>query len=207
MRATDDAGAALPLFPLRAVLFPGGRLGLRVFEVRYVDLVGRCLRDARPFGVVCLRDGSEAGRGTVRLEDVGTLATIAEVDSEQPGILKLRCTGGRRFRIADTPLQLPDGLWQAAVDTVDDDGPEAPAAAMQATVAALAQAIRSLQAQHALPFDPPFRLDDAGWVANRWCEILPIPLAARQRLMALESPSMRLQLVDEYLRGKQVVGD
>jgi Lon protease-like protein len=195
------------LFPLQTVLFPGGRLGLKVFEARYLDLIGQCLRGSTPFGVVCLRQGSEAGRGAVRLEDVGTLATIVEVDGEQPGILKVRCTGGPRFRIAEPAQQQPDGLWQAVVDAVDDDPVESPAPPMMATVTALGQAIRSLQAQDALPFDPPFRLDEAGWVANRWCEILPISLAAKQRLMALESPSIRLQLVDEYLRGKQVVSD
>jgi hypothetical protein len=76
---------------------------------------------------------------------------------------------------------------------------------MLATVTALAQAIAKLKAQDSLPFLEPFRLDDAGWVANRWCEILPISLAAKQKLMALESPSARLQIVDEYLRGKQVI--
>ncbi len=78
---------------------------------------------------------------------------------------------------------------------------------MQATVEALAQAIESLDAQHAAPVAGPPRLDDAGWVANRWCELLPVPLAAKQRLMALEDPALRLELVDEYLRGRQVVGD
>jgi Lon protease-like protein len=205
--ADTPPASPLPLFPLQTVLFPGGRLGLKVFEARYLDLIGQCLRGSTPFGVVCLRQGSEAGRGAVRLEDVGTLATIVEVDGEQPGILKVRGTGGPRFRIAEPAQQQPDGLWQAVVDAVDDDPVESPAPPMMATVTALGQAIRSLQAQDALPFDPPFRLDEAGWVANRWCEILPISLAATQRLMALESPSIRLQLVDEYLRGKQVVSD
>jgi hypothetical protein len=52
-----DTGAmtALPLFPLRSVLFPGGLLGLKVFEARYLDLIGQCLRQQRPFGVVALR--------------------------------------------------------------------------------------------------------------------------------------------------------
>ncbi|MEP7281587.1 MAG: LON peptidase substrate-binding domain-containing protein [Rubrivivax sp.] len=212
MRSTDGACAAgashlLPLFPLQAVLFPGGRLGLKVFEARYLDLVGDCLRRAQPFGVVCLRQGVDTGRGDVRIEDVGTLAQIVDVDGEQAGILRVRCSGAQRFRLADTPRQQTDGLWQAPVDPVDDDPTELPAPAMRPTVEALAQAIESLRAQEALPFDEPFRLDDAGWVANRWCEILPISLAAKQRLMALESPSVRLQLVDEYLRGKQVIGD
>jgi len=199
--------AALPLFPLQAVLFPGGLLGLKVFEARYLDLVSRCLRERRPFGVVCLRQGAEAGGGTVQLEPVGTLAHIDEVDGDQPGILRVRCTGGSRFELAAAPVQQPGGLWVASVTLLADDPVELPAPAMLATVKALAQAIQSLKAQDALPFLEPFRLDDAGWVANRWCEILPISLAAKQRLMALESPSVRLQLVDEYLRGKQVVSD
>jgi Lon protease-like protein len=49
----------LPLFPLRTVLFPGGRLPLKIFEARYLDLVSRCLRQRTPFGVVCLQQGGE----------------------------------------------------------------------------------------------------------------------------------------------------
>ena len=52
---------------------------------------------------------------------------------------------------------------------------------------------------------PPYRLDDCGWVANRWCELLPLPLAARQKLMALDDPVIRLSLVDGYLRDKKVI--
>ena len=64
MRATDvtaDA-AELPLFPLQAVLFPGGRLSLKIFEARYLDLIGVCVRERRPFGVVMLRSGHEVRR-------------------------------------------------------------------------------------------------------------------------------------------------
>ena len=54
-------------------------------------------------------------------------------------------------------------------------------------------------------FAKPYRLDDAGWVANRWCELLPITMAAKQKLMELEDPVIRLSLVDGYLRDKNVV--
>ncbi len=40
---------SLPLFPLDTVLFPGGWLPLRVFEVRYLDMIGRCQRAGAPF--------------------------------------------------------------------------------------------------------------------------------------------------------------
>ncbi len=199
--------AELPLFPLQAVLFPGGLLRLKVFEARYLDLIGRCLRSREPFGVVCLKQGSEV-RGVdsepVRFESIGVLARLAEVDAPQPGILRVSCTGEQRFAAAQ-PHQRPDGLWCAQVRMLAADAPLAPPAELAQTVAALSNAIEALQAQGQVPFAEPYRLDEAGWVANRWCELLPISLQARQRLMELDQPVQRLKLVDDFLRGKGVV--
>ena len=196
----------LPLFPLQSVLFPGAQLSLRVFEARYLDLISRCLREQQPFGAICLRQGSEV-RSTdeaVLLETTGVLAKLEEVDAEQAGVLRVRCLGTQRFEI-DEPLQLPDGLWTARAWLIDDDAVVAPSESLVPTVRALANAIGALERKGGSPFLKPYRFDDAGWVANRWCELLPISLAAKQKLMALEDPQMRLRLVDEYLRGKGVV--
>jgi hypothetical protein len=196
----------LALFPLQSVLFPGAQLQLRVFEARYLDLVSRCLREQQPFGAICLRQGSEV-RGdddAVLLESTGVLAQLEEVDAEQAGMLRVRCLGTQRFEI-DEPVQQPDGLWTARAWLIDDDVNVAPPEAMLATVRALANAIGALERKAGSPFLKPYRFDDAGWVANRWCELLPISLAAKQKLMALEDPLVRLRLVDEYLRGKGVV--
>jgi Lon protease-like protein len=196
----------LPLFPLQSVLFPGAQLTLRVFEVRYLDLVSHCLREQQPFGAICLRQGSEVRSAdeAVLLETTGVLAKLEEVDAEQAGVLRVRCLGTQRFEI-DEPLQQPDGLWTARAWLIDDDAVVAPAEALVPTVRALANAIGALERKGGSPFLKPYRFDDAGWVANRWCELLPISLAAKQKLMALEDPQMRLRLVDEYLRGKGVV--
>jgi len=205
----DASGDELPLFPLRSVLFPGGLLGLKVFEARYLDLVTDCLRRQRPFGVVCLLQGSDvrAGQHDARFESTGVLARLDDVDSEQAGLLRVRCTGTQRFRLLGTPRQQADGLWTTAFELLPDDAEQAPASEMLPTVKALASAIASLKAQGSAPFNEPYRLDDAGWVANRWCEILPIALGAKQKLMELPEPDIRLQLVHEYLRGKGVVED
>jgi uncharacterized protein len=206
--AADERIAALPLFPLRSVLFPGGLLALKVFEARYLDLVSDCLRRQQPFGVVCLLQGGEvrAGKGTsVCFESAGVLARLDDVDSEQPGVLRARCTGTRRFRLDGTAAQQADGLWVGSAALLDDDEAQVPSAELLPTVQALANAIATLKAQGADPFNLPHRLDDAGWVANRWCEILPISLGAKQKLMELDDPQVRLQLVHEYLRGKGVV--
>ena len=200
--------AALPLFPLRSVLFPGGLLALKVFEARYLDLMAECLRHQQPFGVVCLLQGGEVRAdktAAVRFESTGVLARLDDVDSEQPGVLRVRCTGTRRFRLEGATNQQPDGLWVGRAELLPDDAALPPNAAHLPTVQALANAIATLKAQGAEPFHLPHRLDDAGWVANRWCEILPISLSAKQKLMALDDPQLRLQLVHDYLRGKGVV--
>ncbi len=195
----------LPLFPLDMVLFPGAVLGLKIFEARYLDLMSECMRSGGPFGVIGLRKGTEAGPGNVQLEDVGTLAHIDELDAEQTGILHTRCHGGQRFRLAGAASQRSNGLWSAPVSLIADDPPRAPGPAVTATVAALEEAIQKLEQHDQLPFAPPYRLDDAGWVANRWCELLPISRSAKQKLMALDDPVIRLSLVDGYLRDKKII--
>ncbi len=211
-RLTPQWYEAVPLFPLQTVLFPGGILGLKVFEARYLDLMGHCLRQGEPFGVVCLKQGSEAQRpgagsateGSARLEACATLAQLEEVDADQPGILQIRCVGTSRVKLTH-PHQQANGLWRAQGIPVTPDEAVPPPEALQGSVQALVDAIASLREQGLEPFTVPHEMANAGWVANRWCEILPISLAAKQRLMELEDPVTRLQLVDEFLRTKGVV--
>ena len=201
----------LPLFPLQMVLFPDALLGLRVFEARYLDLMSECLRTQQPFGVICLKAGSEVGTAAgpqaqpVQMETVGTLAVLDEVDADEPGILRVRCHGGARFRMRGAPVQRDNGLWVVEAVALAPDTVRVPGTATLQTVQALAEAIKKLQAGERVPFAPPYRLDEAGWVANRWCELLPITLAAKQKLMELDDPVIRLSLVDGFLHDKKVV--
>jgi Lon protease-like protein len=201
---------ALPLFPLRTVLFPLGLLPLKIFEARYTDMVSRCLRQRQPFGVVCLKQGAEVraettGQEPTQFEAIGTLASIDDLDSAQAGILHIRCRGGQRFELDGPAQRQADGLWLGSAETLPDDLPGLPAPACLGSVEALARAITQLQAQGEQPFAKPYRLDDAGWVANRWCELLPLPLPAKQMLMALPDAATRLSLVHRFLTEQGVV--
>jgi Lon protease-like protein len=206
--------SSLPLFPLGAVLYPGGVLPLRIFEVRYLDMIGRCHKAGAPFGVVSLTEGSEVRRpadaGTPTgdgfaneaFSTVGTLATITEFSIPQPGLMVIRCTGAQRFEISRRE-KLKHGLWIADVSRLEDDQPVAIPPDLQGTADALGKLIKSLQmrdvAQTQMPLLAPYRLDDCSWVSNRWCELLPIPLELKQRLMELDNPLMRLELVSDIL--------
>ncbi len=199
----------LPLFPLKAVLFPGGVLPLRVFEARYMDMVRQCMKTASPFGVVLITRGGEIGEPAAT-EAVGTLARITAWDMPQLGLLHLRAVGGDRFRIVRRELQA-DGLQVARVEPIgpDDDPPldepYRPCADLLQRV--IDDASRPAddgdgeepEAVHSVPFEPPYRFDSSVWVGNRLCEFMPIPLRARQKLMELEDAAARLQLVRQFL--------
>lgn len=204
---------SLPLFPLGTVLYPGGMLPLRIFEVRYLDMIGKCHKTGAPFGVVSLTQGSEvrksdkrqAGGDGFALEEfsmVGTLAMIAEFAAPQPGLMMIRCEGAQRFEISSRQ-KLKHGLWIADVTRLDDDQSVKIPEDLQGTANALGKVIKSLQERNIpegqMPLATPYRLDDCGWVANRWCELLPIPLELKQRLMELDNPLVRLELVSDIL--------
>ncbi|HVZ45358.1 MAG TPA: LON peptidase substrate-binding domain-containing protein [Ramlibacter sp.] len=195
---------SLPLFPLAAVLFPGGVMPLRIFEVRYLDMIGRCRKAGAPFGVVSLTQGGEVRLPGVKeaFSRVGTLATITEFETPRPGLMLVRASGEQRFRITSSD-QLKHGLWVADVERVDSDQAVPVPDDLKVTSAALEKVITSLQerapAPDQAPVMPPWHLDDCGWVANRWCELLPLPIALKQRLMELENPLVRLELVSDVL--------
>lgn len=205
MASSNTLATGLPLFPLKAVLFPGGLLSLKVLEARYVDLVTNAMREQRAFGVVALRaDAGKLPEDSQHHEAIGTVAEIIDVDSERAGILQVRCRGVQRFAV-ESSRQQPGGLWLADTRALPNDALLAPTPGLLEAVRGLASAIASLKGRGSEPFLTPHRFDDAGWVANRWCEILPISTAAKQKLMELPDPMARLKLVDDFLRSRGVV--
>ncbi|VTU33202.1 LON peptidase substrate-binding domain-containing protein [Variovorax sp. RA8] len=203
---TQPLPQPLPLFPLGTVLFPGGFLPLRIFEVRYLDMIGKCHKAGTPFGVVSLTQGAEvrrAGAEAERFAGVGTLAEIREFEVPQVGLMQIACVGTQRFRVRTSALQT-HGLWTAEVDLVADDVALAVPDDLRAVSDALRRLVDTLEErrrgeQLRLPVQAPFRFNDCGWVANRWCELLPVPTELKQRLMELDSPLMRLELVGDLL--------
>ena len=95
----------LPLFPLSGVLFPFGRVPLKIFEPRYLDLVRDCMKSSSPFGVVWIRRGAEVvqrGRAAPELGDYGTCAHIVDWDQLPNGLLGITIEGAQRFELMET---------------------------------------------------------------------------------------------------------
>ncbi len=200
-------GPETPLFPLRSVLFPGGHLPLRIFEPRYLDMVQRCHAQGQPFGVVALTEGHEvrqrdgAGFRRETFHAVGTLARIDHFEHEQPGLIHLRTRGTQRFRLQGSRC-LSHGLWVGDLTLLPDDAAVPVPDDLRAASRQLQDLLASWRERagpEELPLQPPYAWDDAGWLANRWAELLPMPADDRQRLMAMDNPLLRLELVVDRL--------
>ncbi len=209
---------SLPIFPLGTVLYPGGFLPLQIFEVRYLDMIGKCHKAGAPFGVVSLTEGSEVQKpanataknsrpsgdayANEAFNTIGTLATITEYSVPQAGLMVIKCRGIHRFEITRRE-KLKHGLWIADVTRLEDDMPVSIPHDLQKTADALGKLIKGLLQSNTpadkMPLLPPYHLDDCGWVANRWCELLPMPVPLKQRLMELDNPLVRLELVCDIL--------
>ena len=184
----------VPLFPLNVVLFPGGPLPLRIFETRYIDMVGERMRSDGPFGAVLIRDGVAAG-GPAATFKTGTLARITDFYQGSDGLLGITAIGEQRFRLLDAE-RASNGLNIGTIERIPDEL----AVPLPTGAQALADILSSVLDDLGKLYETlPRRLDDAGWVANRFIEILPLRLDQKQALLEDNDPLARLELVREAL--------
>lgn len=112
----------LAMFPLGSVLFPHMPVLLRVFEDRYLAMLGEILQDEpAEFGITLIERGQEVGGGEQRF-GVGTVAQITQMDTAE-GSVVLVAEGERRIRVVEwleddpypraTVETLPELEWDA----------------------------------------------------------------------------------------------
>ena len=113
------------LFPLELVLLPTERVPLHIFEPRYKELIGECLRSGHEFGLL-LED--ESGR-----RDIGTRAAVVEVlQVFDDGRMNVVVEGRRRFRLVE--LTAGREFLTGEVEPVEDDPDPAPPEEVEAAL-------------------------------------------------------------------------
>ena len=178
----------LPLFPLKTVLFPGGLLPLRIFEPRYVDMVGRCMREGSPFGVVLIRAGAEVGE-VGETAELGTSARIIDFNKLPDGLLGITCQGEHKLRVLQRS-QRADGLYVGEVEYLPAEPKVALPPRFQTLADLLRKVLPSLGEPHA---SMPSDYTDASWVGCRLAEVLPLGMSDKLNLLQLEDPIARLE--------------
>ncbi len=173
----------LPLFPLELVLFPDTPLPLHIFEPRYKEMIGECLTQKAPFGLV---RAVEKG-----LAEVGCTADILEVTKKyDDGRMDILTEGRRRFEIQQLDQQR--AFLRGAVEYFDDSpGRASPqkvsrAAELQKELLSLAGATES-----AVEADHP-------QLSFQLAAALPLDLDFKQTLLGMRSEPERLKSVVEY---------
>ena len=175
------------------MLFPGGRLPLRIFEQRYLEMAKACLKDNAPFGVCLIHEGKEVGAPALPV-GVGCLARLADWDMPQLGVLQVTARGESRFRIRSRRVQA-DGLARGTIERL----PEGSDAPVPEAAARYVKLLERLIEQHPGLLERPHRLDSSAWVSARLAELLPLPLAAKQSLLELGDGGARLQHLDALI--------
>jgi Lon protease-like protein len=183
---------SLPLFPLATVLFPGGRLALRIFEPRYLDLVRECARAQRGFGVCLILAGREVGEPALPAA-IGCEARIVDFSTSEDGLLAIVVEGGRRFRVERTRIR-DNGLVVGDVAWLHE-----PAAERVRPEHHLLSVVLGRLCERAGDACAKAELEDAEWVGWRLGEWLPLTHAQRQGLLQEDDPHQRLQRLVEQL--------
>jgi uncharacterized protein len=158
-----------------------------------MDMARTCFREGTPFGICLIAEGGEVGTPAVPV-NTGVLARIDKWDMEHVGVLMVEIVGGQRFKFGAYSVDA-GGLLHADVTLIEED----PRADFPEGTRQASNVLQSIAQKLPDRVREPHRYGDAGWVANRLAELLPIPNKAKQMLMEMLDPSARLTVIHRFL--------
>lgn len=183
------ANDRLPLFPLQAVLLPEEILPLHIFEERYKEMIGMCLDENLPFGIVLT---GESG-----IRQFGCTARIAEVTQKFPdGRMNIAAQGEKRFRIRQTYDE--ESYLTADVEFFGDVGGEAPSADL---VNEIIQAFRAGGGNTDLLSEE--MIEDPARLSFKIGAALKLPLPDKEALLESDSLEDRLRSLVKMIEEKK----
>jgi Lon protease-like protein len=174
----------LPLFPLEIVVFPGAPLPLHIFEPRYKEMIGECLAESRPFGMVRAKENA--------LSAIGCSARIINIIKKyEDGRLDIAAEGAQRFEIIQVNQER--SFLQAEVAFFDDE-PSIVSKNAADTVIKLHEQLFAVMGQ-------TVEVDrDAAYLSYRLAQDLPVDLDFKQTLLEMKSEAERVEILTEYYR-------
>jgi Lon protease-like protein len=190
---------SLPLFPLDTVLFPGCWLDLQIFEARYLDMIGQCMKQGDGFGVVCIREGEQVGKAPLAVAPIGCEAVIRDFTQQDNGLLGIRVEGRRRFELIDTQVDKRQ-LMQAEVRWLDEMA-DSPLVEQDDDLLALLTALGEHPMVEALGM--PTAVTGRQGLANQLAYLLPLMDEDKLELLAMDAPGQRLDRIQALLERLQ----
>ena len=193
----------LPLFPLNTVLFPGMALPLHIFEERYKAMIGDCIEQEQPFGVVLIRSGKEAG-GPAEPFDIGTTARVIKVEQLKEGRMNILTAGERRFETAEVTQRTPHMVGQ--VKYLEEEPGEPSEETMAEFREEYGAYIKNLSSLAGGWTSQPVTPKDPVTLSYSAASSLDLPLHVRQTLLESPTAGRRLErLLPMVKHGNQAV--
>lgn len=188
----------VPLFPLSAHIFPGGRMALRIFEARYLRMVKEALREERGFGI-CMVNSKGDKALNQHIYPIGTYVEVVDFDMLEDGLLGLTVEGRYLFNIDHIDTE-SDGLRVGQCNKLttwnndtfigrDDD----------IMLSSRLNQIIENYPELSTMYDAP-ELDNLSWVVYRWLELLPIKASDKQQLLGENEPGKVLTFLEELVK-------
>jgi Lon protease-like protein len=178
----EPQGEELPIFELGLAIVPGERVPLHIFEPRYRAMIGHCLEERVPFGIVLTDD--EGAR------EIGCTALVSDVvERYDDGRLDIVVTGGSPFRVIER-FEAP--RWPAGVVELADFGEGGAPEELRAARAAFVELLEAVGAQ-------PERAEAAGGAYAIAAQI-EMPAVEKHALLACDGEAERLVLLERSLR-------
>ncbi|HZE79401.1 MAG TPA: LON peptidase substrate-binding domain-containing protein [Candidatus Polarisedimenticolia bacterium] len=174
----------LPLFPLEIVVFPSAPLPLHIFEPRYKEMIGECLAQDRPFGMVRAKENA--------LSAIGCSARIVTVIRKyEDGRLDIAAEGAQRFEIIQVNqersfLQAEVAFFEDETSTVSKNAADAVIQLHEQLFAVLGQTVEIER--------------DADFLSFHLAQDLPVDLDFKQTLLEMKSEAERIETLTEYYR-------
>jgi len=184
--------ARIPIFPLHTVLFPGGHIPLRIFEIRYTDMISQCLKSNMGFGVCLITEGKEVG-GVAATHEVGTLASIHDWHMRKDGLLGITAKGEKRFHVKKQSIE-ENNLMFAEVEYFEEE------ASVQAVPEEHVGLVMMLKEKISQKYLSSADFSNANWVGFRLTELLPLRLSQKQYFLQLNDPCQRLERLGDVLQ-------
>lgn len=190
----------IPLFPLNAVLFPGGALPLRIFEPRYLDMISDCMKSEGRIGVVLIKEGNESGIAA-KSHDIGTSSFISYWHKRNDGMLGITLTGEQRFRVLSSDIQ-QNQLTIAEVELLPNIEADKTKYNAEPLTKLLEQIITQLE--------PPYttmkkHYDNIDWVSARLIELLPLQLKDKQDMLLMSDINERVNHLQPLLMSMKML--
>ncbi len=201
--STRRGSELIALFPLKSVLFPGGRLPLQIFEQRYINLIRHAMKTDTGFGICLLKDGDEVARQGVRQEvhRVGTYARVVDWDQLPNGLLGVTVEGRHKFVVQECWTE-QDQLLMGSVDYcgVDYVGEEPLAVAVEHEV--LVGLLEQLVSHPAISqLGMTIDYQDLRQLSWRLSELIPLSLERKQALLELQNTYERIREIEKIIDG------